>query len=208
MPLTAEERERFLASLRTDEAFREELRRELLTTELLSLPQRFAAFVDEVHAFVDEVHAFVEATDRRFNALERDMGQLKGLSLEHKIRANPGYYLYRYLRKARVVGLDELLQWLGAEDLDDDEYSALAQSDLFVRGTLPQDGRPVLVVVEATWRARSGDIDRQVAKLDILARHGAQALAVVVAMEPPSPSVAHLAKNRGVVLQHDAANAA
>jgi hypothetical protein len=38
MPLTAEDQERFLSSLRTDEAFREELRRELLTTELRPSP--------------------------------------------------------------------------------------------------------------------------------------------------------------------------
>jgi hypothetical protein len=88
------------------------------------------------------VHAFVEATDRRLNTLERDTGQLEGLSLEHKIRANPGYYLYRYLRKARVVGLNELLQWLGAKDLDDDEYSTLAQNDLFVRALYRKMGTP------------------------------------------------------------------
>jgi len=59
--LTYEERERFLSSLRSDAAFRDDVRRELLTTELLSFHERFAAFVDDVHAFV-------EATNRRLAA--------------------------------------------------------------------------------------------------------------------------------------------
>ena len=46
--MNAEERERFLATLRKDEDFRAEVRRELLTEELLDLPRNMAALVDAV----------------------------------------------------------------------------------------------------------------------------------------------------------------
>ena len=44
--MNAEERERFLAALRSDDDFRAAVRRELLTEELLNLPQTVAVLVD------------------------------------------------------------------------------------------------------------------------------------------------------------------
>jgi hypothetical protein len=206
--LTTEERQRFLTSLHTDEAFREEVRRELLTEELLSLPQRFAdfvdevhAFVDEVHAFVDEVHAFVGATNTHFERLDHDVGGLKGMVLEQKVRDNPGYYLRRYAKRIRVVDLDELLDELGIADLSDGEYLALARTDVLVRGTSREHGQPTVIVVEATWRAHTGDIDRQVERRAALSRHRVEVLAVVVATEPPAAGVESYAKVNGILLE-------
>ena len=104
MALSSEDKERLLSYLHTDQGFREEVRREVLTAELLSLPERFAALVDEVHtltgsvdaltAWVDaltgsvdaltarvdaltaRVDAFVEATDRRLGSLKRQVTRL------------------------------------------------------------------------------------------------------------------------------------
>jgi hypothetical protein len=45
MALSSEDKERLLSYLHTDQGFREEVRREVLTAELLSLPERFAALV-------------------------------------------------------------------------------------------------------------------------------------------------------------------
>ena len=46
--MNAEDRERFLAALRRDDDFRADVRRELLTEELLDLPHVVAALVDAV----------------------------------------------------------------------------------------------------------------------------------------------------------------
>ena len=46
------------------------LREKLLTPELLALPERFAAFVETVNAFILQ-------TNRRFEALEKDVTELK-----------------------------------------------------------------------------------------------------------------------------------
>jgi hypothetical protein len=55
MPLTAEDRERFLSSLHDDEAFREEVRCQLFTAELLSLPAQSASLVNTVEALAGNV---------------------------------------------------------------------------------------------------------------------------------------------------------
>ncbi|MGC8514036.1 MAG: hypothetical protein ACP5P1_13550 [Acidimicrobiales bacterium] len=56
--------------LRQDPALADELRSVLLTEALLSLPERFAAFVSEVRAFVD-------ATNRRLGGLESEVALVK-----------------------------------------------------------------------------------------------------------------------------------
>src|SRR5579875_2000037 len=57
MALSSEDKERFLSFLRADQGFREAVRRELLTAELVSLPERFAALVAEVLALTGNVEA-------------------------------------------------------------------------------------------------------------------------------------------------------
>jgi len=49
-PMDPTDRQRFLRALRSDETFREEVRRELLTERLLELPDTVAALVDAVNA--------------------------------------------------------------------------------------------------------------------------------------------------------------
>ena len=68
------ERERFLASLRTDDDFRAAVRRELLTEELLNLPQTVAALVDAVaqqrQDFTDLARSVAQFMERTISALQ------------------------------------------------------------------------------------------------------------------------------------------
>src|SRR5579875_2754996 len=63
MALSSEDKERFLSFLRADQGFREAVRRELLTAELVSLPERFAALVAEVLALTGNVEALTARVD-------------------------------------------------------------------------------------------------------------------------------------------------
>ncbi|MGH9067301.1 MAG: hypothetical protein ACRD0J_07415 [Acidimicrobiales bacterium] len=207
MSLTADERSRFLASLSGDPAFREEVRRQVLTVELIELPERFAAFVEEMHAFVAEVRAFIAATGRRLDAVERDIGrlqddsgELKGMALEHKIRANPGYYLNGHGRRLAVVGLDELLEAVGMTGIDGADYAILVRTDLFLRGRAWPSGTPLLFVVEATWRMHTGDVDRQVARRRIFEAHGVEVVPLIASIVAPIESVADRAADNDVVV--------
>ena len=235
MALSSEDKERFLSYLRADQGFREEVRREVLTAELLSLPERFAALVDEVHALTGSVDAltaqvdaltaqvdalaarvgaltarvdaFVEATDRRLGFLERqvtrladDYGDLRGLVLEQQVRQNPGYYLHKYARRVRVMSIDQLLDEPEASDLSEEEQDVLARTDVLARGVSRESGRAVFLVVEATWRPHSGDVEREVTRRDILASKSIETLAIIVSKKPAAESVRRLAEVSGVVL--------
>lgn len=208
MPLSAEDRERFLSSLRSDEAFREEVRRQVLTEELLSLPERFVALVGEVHALAERLDVFVEATDRRLASLERqvtrladDYGDLRGAVLEQQVRQNPGYYLHKYAKRVRVVTLDELLDRQGSPFLSEEEEAVLARTDVLATGVSRARGGPVVFAIEATWRPHSGDVERDVRRRDVLADKGIEALAVIVSIKTATEGVARLAEASGVALE-------
>jgi cell division protein FtsB len=228
MALSSEDKERFLSFLRADQGFREAVRRELLTAELVSLPERFAVLADQVHALtgsvdaltarvdeltarVDEltarVDAFVEATDRRLGFLERqvtrladDYGDLRRLVLKQQVRQNPGYYLHKYARRIHVMSIDQLLDEPGASALSEEEQDVLARTDVLARGVSRESGRAVFLVVEATWRPHSGDVEREVTRRDILTSKGVETLAIIVPKKPATESVRHLAEVSGVVL--------
>lgn len=209
VPLTSDERERFLSSLRTDPAFRDEVRREVLSAELMALPERFAAFVEEMRAFVEEMRSFVEATDRRFDALERDAGrlqddsgQLRGMILEQKVRMNPGYYLRNQARRVRVVDLDDLLDDLGISDMNDEGYVTLARTDVLAQGVSRTSGARVVFLVETTWRVHRGDVDRQVVRRQVLADRGVDAVAVIASTESPGEDIRRYGERNGIILEH------
>ena len=215
MALSSDERDRFLTILRSDAAFREEVRREVLSAELLELPQRFAAFVEEMHTFREEVHAFVmemrafrESTERRLGALESvtgrltdDSAKLRGMILEQTIRGNPGYYLRRHARRVKLADLDDLLDDLGIADMGDDDYKVLARTDVLATGRSSEGGKAVVFVVEATWRAHTGDVDRQAARRRILSERGVDAVAIIASTEEPSEHVWSYATSNGVLLE-------
>lgn len=215
MALSSDERDRFLTTLRSDAAFREEVRREVLSAELLELPQRFAAFVEEMHTFREEVHAFVmemrafrESTERRLGALESvtgrltdDSAKLRGMILEQTIRGNPGYYLRRHARRVTLADLDDLLDDLGIADMGDDDYKVLARTDVLATGRSSEGGKAVVFVVEATWRAHTGDVDRQAARRRILSERGVDAVAIIASTEEPSEHVRSYATSNGVLLE-------
>ena len=53
----------FLRLLREDPDFRDEVRRELLSKELIELPEKFTAFVERTEAFMEQTQAFMERTE-------------------------------------------------------------------------------------------------------------------------------------------------
>jgi hypothetical protein len=208
--------------LRADQGFRDEVRREVLTAELLSLPEHFTALVDQVHALTGSVvtltaqvdaltarvDAFVVATDQRFGSLERqvtrladDYGDLRGLVLEEQVRQNPGYYLHKYARRVQVMSIDQLVDEAQGSAFSEEEQNFLARTDVIAKAVSRENGRAVFLLVEATWRPHSGDVERQVSRRDLLASKGVEALPVIVSKRPATESAWQLAKASGVVLE-------
>ncbi len=191
--LSSEEQDRFIASLAEDAAFREKVRRSLLTEELLSLPDRFAAFVEEMRTFVEEMHTFVDATNKRFEALERDVGDLKGTDLERRVRDHPRRYLEPLAR--HFSNVDDLV-----DALDDDAYLDVIRADLIVKGTGPRHEERIFVV-EAAWRAHVDEVTRAKRRASLLAPVAPlPVVPVVFSDQPPGDAVVARARSEGVDL--------
>lgn len=216
--LTAEEKERLLAGLQADASFRAEVRRALITEELLTLPDRFAAFVVEMHEFVVEMHAFVAemhefvaemhafvaemrafvaTTERRLNALEASVGTLKGSDLERRVEAHPRRYLCAALAGARTVS-DAELEAMAPDELDE-RLVEVEKADVVVRGRVGDER--LLGVAEVSWRAHSDDVERAHRRASVLAdMTGQPVLPMVISAEPPGAAVTERARALAVAL--------
>ena len=160
--------------------------------------------------FVDEMRRFVAATDERLVAMERETSQLphlRGMVLEQKIRMNPAYYLRPFGRRLQAVQVEDLLDELGIVDLSEDEELTLSRTDPLIRG-FRRVGAPVVLVVEATWRPHTADVERQVARRRILADRGVDAVAVIASVQPAGDVVRSRAEAAGVALVEDLPEAA
>ncbi|MCS6803769.1 MAG: hypothetical protein NZ823_01325 [Blastocatellia bacterium] len=70
-------REEILQLLRSDQAFREELRRQLLTEDLLALPARFDQLTEVVRELAEAVHNLAQAQQRTEEVLRRQGEQIE-----------------------------------------------------------------------------------------------------------------------------------
>ena len=178
------------------------------------LAERMDQLAERVDRLVEQVAELVAVTTRqgellvdhqeRLGRMDISLGQLKGIHLEEKFARNPGGWVHGLARRARIVALDDLLERLGILDsLSNEDYGMLSQADFYVKGKAPGTGEEVLLVVEATWKAHSRDVERQVARLAILRRYVGRTAAVVVAVEPPIDSVRQAMDDASIVLVVD-----
>ena len=177
--------------LRENPEWRDEVRRVLLTDELLQLPQRIAEYAEasdrrlaaveqEMHKLSAQLAEFVESTSRRFEAVEltlrvhsNDIGELKGISLEHRLY-NRGIsqvatlLKVRNSRRVRVAEADDNSAEFNsaiyeAEDqgtLSEQEYLRLLDTDMIVRSSRRGSSRPVFIPIEASYTIARADIDK------------------------------------------------
>ncbi len=159
-----------LRLLREDPDFRDEVRRLVLSQELLDLPERFARF-----------EGYVE---RRFTSIDSDLAGLKGAEYERRVGKSFASYAStafrqrygRRLRRNRLLysnilgrdaGFDELISDAVDDGLiTDDEKADLEQADAVMSG---QDGGDTVYYVgEISLTVNNRDIDRAIARATIL----------------------------------------
>ena len=197
MPFTVEEFRDLVRILEEKPEWRAELRRLILTEELLSLPEQVAALRAETERRFQEMAATVDKLAREVARLGIGMGDLqrtqrrliidvadlKGDSLERRYRERAPAYLGGLIRGARALtteDLDGLLE--SAVDLgrlSEDEAKEVLHSDVVVRGRRREDDSEVYLVVEVSSGVGPGDVERAARRAEILSRSGVAALAVV-----------------------------
>ena len=213
VPLTPEERGRFIAALRSDEAFRNDVRKEVLTEQLLEVPQHISgielrltemdARITEMDARITEmdarltarIDALTERMDRlteRMDALVKQMiyhaartDKVIGEFKEMRFRLDVDDYLYELVDNAKVMKRRDIDRLLAkaSPDLRNRAREVLFRSDAVVSGKLPGKSNQVTAVVEISSVVGTSDIGRARNGALLLEELGVRSFAVVAGEE-------------------------
>jgi hypothetical protein len=180
--------------------WRVELRRLVLTEELLALPQivhdlseaqqrteqQIAQLVEAQQRTEQQIAQLVEAqwrTERQIVRLQDDVGELKGIVLEQRYRTRAFAYFSRLVRRTHALMEDELVSLLeeavARGVLSEDGMDEIARADVVVRGQQRDGSGEVYLVVEVSWGVGSGDVERAVRRAALLSQTGLHTMPVV-----------------------------
>lgn len=221
MPFSVEEFHDLVRILEEQPEWRRELRRFVLTDELLSLPeqvaslratteQRFQELAEKISKLTDQVSELTESQKRiegqfseladSVRILANDVGALKGEALENRYRTKGLSYFSRLVRRPHVLSGEELSTLVeDAVDkgvLSDDQAGDIYAADVIARGRRKEDGIEVYLVVEVSWGVGPADVDRAARRASLLASIGVTAIPVVAGtwVTPDAAWLAHRSK--------------
>ncbi|MXZ43047.1 MAG: hypothetical protein F4Z18_15145 [Caldilineaceae bacterium SB0666_bin_21] len=191
MALETALRAEFLDLLERDAEFREAVRRQLLTAELIELPERFAAFAGRVDEFIVEqqaINASVEARfdriDVRLQTITNDLGVLKGHAAGRAARDHVETILDELeLTYVTILHRRDLVSLLAAApDIAAGDRQSFYRADLVLEAKAV-DGATRYVAVKASYTADRRDSDRARRNARFLTdRTGCPAHAVVASL--------------------------
>jgi hypothetical protein len=168
-----------------------------LTVRLEALTAR----VDQLAEAQRRTEERLEALAIQVGALTARVGDLVGESVERRYRERPFAYLWRIALGLETLPsreLDLLLREVGGpEGLTEEEEAEVRELDAVLKGSRRDDGREVIVAVEASARLDADDVARVLRRSAILAR-GPLPVVAVVAGGQAAPDVVELARRQGV----------
>ena len=193
--------EDFIRVMRENEDLRSAVRRELLTEELLTLPQRFAEYtvvtekrfdrletkVDNLEGKFDNLEGRFDRFETKFDQMTYTVGELKGLFMERVgrddapiIASEMELQWNRTLNRAELNAIADEAQRNGlTTGISRDSMRAFRRADLVIEAT-DNDGQTYFVAVEISYTADSRDTDRAVRHAGYLTRFtGAPAYAAI-----------------------------
>jgi hypothetical protein len=219
MAFTVEHFRDLIRLLEEHPEWRADLRRLVLSDEVLELPTRVRDLAETVQRLAETVQqlaqtaqqqglqiaALAEAqrrTEVRLGRLEDQVGALRGSDLERRYREHAAAYFSGLVRRARVLTDHELAVLLDdaqdAGQVSPGERDDVLAADVVVHGRRREDGREIYLVVEASVAVDVGDVDR--ASRRAMALGKVHAAAPVVAGERITPDAQEHAAAAGVVL--------
>ena len=141
--------------------WRTELRRLVLTEELLSLPQIVRDLAEAQQRTEQRVEELAEAqrrTEQRIGRLQDDVGELKGIVLEERYHRRASSYFARLVRRSQVIAGNELAALLAEAvtrgALSEEGAEEIGWADVVIRGQRRDEGTEVYLVVEVSWGVR------------------------------------------------------
>lgn len=160
-----------------------ELRKLILTEELLELPKKFEELlkrVDKIEKDVETLKQDVAVLKQDVDILKKDMsylkgefGRFKGREFERTIRERYYAYFSKLLRRSKRIELEAILSKI--EDaldeglITEEQYESLLNVDLLVEGLLKETRKPIILAVEISYSVYEGDLKRAMERANILA---------------------------------------
>jgi len=195
MAFTVQDFHDLVALLTQHPEWRAEIRRLVLTEELLALPQIVRDLAEaqqrteqQVAQLTQQVAQIVEAqrrTERQIVRLQDDVGELKGIVLEQRYCNRAFAYFSRLVRHMHTVTDDELVALLeeavARGVLSEDGMDEIGRADVVVQGQRREGQSPdeVYLVVEVSWGVGPRDVERAVRRAALLGQTGLQTMPVV-----------------------------
>jgi hypothetical protein len=186
MSFTVEDFRDLLGILQQHPEWRTELRRWVLSEDLLALPQTVSDLARQLSDLTRRVTQLAEQMERLVEVQTRmssDLERLKGSDLERRYRERAAAYFGRLVRKAHALSHEELAALL--EDavaqgrLSDDQADQVLEVDLVVRGRQRDTQQELYLVVGVSWGVGIEDVERAFERAALLTRTGAPAVPVV-----------------------------
>lgn len=185
--------EDILKALKERPDWLEELRRIILTEELIALPQKFESFLQKefrpVKKDVESLKEDVGVLKQDVKVLKDDVAELKGDSFERRVRERAPSYFGKLVRRCRVLSFEELADILDEAlekgTISEVEREEVLKSDVVVRGILKTEKEKMIILVgEVSTKVDKSDVERAFERARIMSRvTGISSLSVVIGRE-------------------------
>ena len=173
-----------LRLLRENPEWKEAVRREILTEELMNLPARFDSFVASTERFIEEqrqfndrVDGFIERTNRRFSRIENDISNMRGeYARNTAVGEAADIAEYMGFQMMRILSMDDLRELLRTSDtsgIATSELQSFRRADLVIEAA-DAEGNIHYIAVEASNAGDERDTRRAIRNAEFLARFTGQ----------------------------------
>ena len=210
-----------LRALREHPEWLEELRKVILTSELLELPKKVDELLTRVGRLEEDVAILkqdvailkqdvailkqdVAILKQDVGYLKGEVGRLKGKDFERTIREKYYAYFGKVLRKAKLLPFEEIVPILDdAEDKGEitlEQRDAILRLDALVSGQIRELRKDVVLAVEVSYRLYPEDLERAFERAQLPATLlGKEVIPTVVACET-TEEVEKQANKKGILL--------
>lgn len=178
-----------LRALKAHPDWLEEIRKVILTTELLELPRKFdqlAREFEDLKVKIDKIEKDTEHLKQDVAVLKQDvavlkkdmayvkgeLGRFRGKEFERTIRERYYAYFGGILRKAKLIPFEEILHLIDeAEEkglITEIERASILRLDLLVEGQIKSTKKDVILAVEVSYTLQKDGIERALERADKL----------------------------------------
>ena len=217
-----------LRALREHPDWLGELRKLILTEELLELPRKFEELlkrVDRIEKRVEKIEEDVAVLKQDVAVLKQDVavlkqdvavlkqdmsywkgefGRLKGRDLERTIRERYYAYFGKVLKGAKVISMEGLVPTIETyEDkgeITEEQKDGVLNLDLIVSGHSKSLKKDVILAVEVSYSLYEEDIERACERADVLSRVLQREVIPTVVACQIKEGTERLADERGILL--------